>query len=148
MTGLAVRLEEWSTEQAKPGSPLVGLALSPGARQVADELTSSGRLEILEFAQGLEIRTTSWVGRIVLDDLTITVEPKIKGMPLLNLLRYAYNLRDLKIFELTNYGDAPGTFQDLILQQLAAEAEDIIYRGLHREPIQMEARRCETALRR
>jgi len=60
---------------------------------MAEYLTNNGRMEVLELAQGLEIRTNSWVGRVVLGDLTITIQPKITGGPMLHLLRYAYGGR-------------------------------------------------------
>ena len=129
----AIQLQEWKRYPPIPGSDLRDLPLSSGARFLAEELSKSRRLEVLEMAQGLEFRTTSWVGRIELDDISISVRPKINGMPLLNLLRYAYKLRHLEIYDPSIYGRTNENFQDLILQQLAAEAAELISRGLHQE---------------
>jgi 5-methylcytosine-specific restriction enzyme subunit McrC len=133
MSTKAIQLQEWSRQRPILGSVLKGVHLSTGARLLANNLGVSRRLEILELSQGLELRTTSWVGRIVLDDITISIHPKINGMPLLNLLRYAYKLRHLEFYDPSIYGRTQENFQDLILQQLAAEATELISRGLHRE---------------
>jgi hypothetical protein len=71
---------------------------------------------------GVEVRASSWVGRVTLGDLTITVRSKISGLPFLNLLRYAYSLRDLAMFAPTGYAASAETFQDLIIEQLTNEA--------------------------
>jgi 5-methylcytosine-specific restriction enzyme subunit McrC len=46
-------------------------------------------LEILELREGLSIRASSYVGRITLGDVQLTIRPKIRGLPFLQLLRYA-----------------------------------------------------------
>ena len=144
MTGLTVQLAEWEKRAPTPGSPLWGLAL-PGARAIAEDLTRSGQLEVLELASGVELRASSWVGRVKLGDLTVTVQPKIPSAPFLQLLRYAYGLRQLSVKDATRYGAEQGTFQDLIARQLAAEVEELIARGLHRdyrrEPAELAAPR-------
>lgn len=144
MTGLTIQLAEWEKRGPEPGSPLRGLVL-PGARAVAEDLTRSGQLEILELASGVELRASSWVGRVQLGELTVTVQPKIPGAPFLQLLRYAYGLRQLSVKDASHYGAEQGTFQDLIARQLAAEIEELIARGLHRdyrrEPAELAAPR-------
>ena len=87
----------------------------------------------MELHTGVELRASSWVGRVVLGNLTVTVQPKIPGAPFLHLFRYAYGLRRLSLKDAALYGSKPGTFQDLIAQQLAWEVEEIIARGLHRD---------------
>jgi 5-methylcytosine-specific restriction enzyme subunit McrC len=109
------------------------------AQQIADELASSDKLEILQLRSGIQIRATSWVGRIVLGDLAITVHPKINGAPLLNLLRYAYSLRDLQTFTPTGFDTSTEAFQDLIVEQLANEAAELLSRGLHRDYLRFSA---------
>ena len=132
MTGSAIQLTEWDTRAPEPGSPLCGMDLS-GGRAVANDLKRSGQLEILELVQGVEIRTYSWVGRVKLGNLTVTVQPKIPRAPFLHLLRYAYGLRQLAVKDAARYRAEQGTFQDLIARQLASEVEELIARGLHRD---------------
>src|SRR5262245_3118274 len=93
-----VKLREW--EEATPDRcpNLAGrrLPLHGPDSQTAEMLSRSGRLEILELARGLELRATSWVGRLTLAGLSISIWPKINALPLLTLMRYAYGLRNLR----------------------------------------------------
>lgn len=130
-----VSLREWDTLEPVRGSVLAGRSLegSDSGRQLAERLTKTGRVEVIELARGLELRATSYVGRFSLGDITVTIQPKLTGSPLLNLLRYAYGLRHLSLYESVGYGATPFTFQDLLVQQLAAEARELIGRGIHRD---------------
>lgn len=132
MTCSAIRLTEWETREPMHGSPLWGMDLSEG-REVAEKLRKGRQLEVLELVQGVEIRAYQWVGRVELGELTVTIQPKIPGVPFLHLLRYAYGLRQLSVQNRALYGRERGTFQDLIAWQLALEVEELIVRGLHRD---------------
>ena len=101
MTTQIINLTEWETREPSKGSPLAGLVLvnHPAAQHLAETLTRDGRIEILELARGLELRASSFVGRFALGELLITIKPKISGVPLMNLLRYAYRLRHLQLFD-------------------------------------------------
>ena len=133
MSGLAIQLSEWETLAPEPDSPLHGLKLSRQGRAVAKDLAQTRKIEVLELVEGVRVRASSWVGRIELGELTVTVQPKIPRAPFLHLLRYAYGLRQLSIQDETLYHAEQGTFQDLIAHQLASEVEEIIARGLHRD---------------
>ena len=85
----------------------------------------------------MAIRTTSYVGKVQLGDIALTIKPKIIGAPLLNLLRYAYGLRNLELFSELGYDIEAQSFQDLLIHQLASEASELISRGLHREYVQL-----------
>jgi 5-methylcytosine-specific restriction enzyme subunit McrC len=131
---LAVDLVEWESCAPEPSSELFGrfLAADPGIRQLACQLSTAGMLDIVELRQGLSLRATSFVGRVSLGDLQITIRPKIPVMGLLRLFQYAYGLRHLKLFSLVGYSAAPQTLQDLLIHQLAAEASELLSRGFHR----------------
>jgi 5-methylcytosine-specific restriction enzyme subunit McrC len=89
-------------------------------------------LEITELRAGLSIRSFSYVGRVRVGDLTITVRPKLDRTSLLTLLRYAYGFRKLHLLpEAAQAFDQSG-FIDLLVAQLVAEAEELLARGLHR----------------
>jgi 5-methylcytosine-specific restriction enzyme subunit McrC len=127
-------LREWEHRDPELDTNLAGLELEdPAARRLARELSAAGKLEVLELAQGISIRATSHVGRVRLGQLLVTVQPKITGMPLLVLLRYAYGLRNLDLFPSTGYDAASSPFQELLIHQLAAEVAELLSRGLHRE---------------
>ncbi len=135
MSSVAVSLCEWETLKPEHGTALADRRLADCAagRQLAEQLTRGGRIEVLELARGLELRATSFVGRFSLGEITVTVQPKIPGAPLLNLLRYAYGLRHLNLYEPAGYAAAEFSFQDLLIRQLAAETAELLARGLHRD---------------
>jgi 5-methylcytosine-specific restriction enzyme subunit McrC len=135
MSEVQVYLQEWERCQPEPGTQLAGTSFADDAvaRRLAEELSASGKLEILELAQGIAVRSTSYVGSVKLGQIRITIQPKITGVPLLNLLRYAYGLRNLDLFPQVGFGIASQTFQDLLVHQLAAEVAELISRGIHRE---------------
>lgn len=133
MNALSLSLQEW--QQIGPGEQerLAAFTFADErSRAAAAVLTASGRIEFLELAQGLRITTNSYVGSIALGNLQLTIQPKIRGLPLLNLLRYAYGLRDLDLFEQTGYSLHDHTFLDLLIHQLATEVQELLFRGLHR----------------
>lgn len=135
MSTACVSLLEWQTLQPVPGSELAGRGFGAreADRQLAERLTSTGRMEILELARGLQLRATSYVGRFRLGEVDVTVNPKLTGAPLLNLLRYAYGLRHLELYKPVGYAAEKWSFQDLIIQQFAAEVGEILVRGVHRD---------------
>jgi len=135
MSEISIALSEWETCRPDPGTQLAGISLSDEAqlRRVVEELSTSGRLEIVELAKGLLIQASSYVGSVKLGGLHITIHPKISGAPLMSLLRYAYGLRQLDLFSPVEYGSAAHAFQDLLIHQLAAESAELLSRGLHRQ---------------
>jgi 5-methylcytosine-specific restriction enzyme subunit McrC len=136
MTGelIPVDLQEWSQRTATDkGSPLARIFLEDAdARMLAQKLTTSGMLDIRELREGLSITSTSYAGRITLGNLLITIQPKISGMSLVRLLRYAYGLRDLHIVTLAGFESEQWAFQDILIAQLIAEVSELLARGLHR----------------
>jgi 5-methylcytosine-specific restriction enzyme subunit McrC len=137
---LAVNMLEWETVPPDFGSPLAGRSHNSDAtRRLAERLTEAGCIEVFELARGIELRATSFVGRIALGEFTVTIQPKLPGAPFLNLLRYAYGLRHLALFGMADYGTDKWTFQDLIIQQLVAEISELLARGVHREYERVQA---------
>ncbi len=58
----------------------------------------------------------------------------------MRLLRYAYGLRELKLFDPSPSLLETDSFQDLLIHQLLAETDEIIFRGLHRRYVPISAR--------
>ncbi len=142
MTRLRVTLKEWQTLRPDRGNHLAGVGFAEEKdRLLAERLTSDGRIGILELARGLELRTTSFVGRLCLGGIEITIQPKLTGTPLLSLLRYAYGLRHLDLYhqEQVTYSVEHCNFQDLLIRQLIAETEEIVARGPHRDYFAVDA---------
>ncbi|NLF75679.1 MAG: restriction endonuclease [Chloroflexi bacterium] len=140
MPGVTLDLLEWHELTPDTCPTLSGLTLAPdrAAQALADQLTRLGMLEIVELRTGLSIRATSFIGRIRLGDLQITVRPKIQHDILLSLFRHAYNLRDLKLFAEADHRSLPLAFQDLLISQLVAEVSELLARGLHRQYVQVQ----------
>jgi 5-methylcytosine-specific restriction enzyme subunit McrC len=133
MSCKTVRLREW--ESLGPNDPagleLRGVRLdSDEARRLALGLAKAGVIEVVELFDGVQVRARAHVGRIELGGLVITVEPKIGSGELLELLRYAYGLRNLRLFDETAFATTGQLLQDLIAAQLLAEAEELQRRGL------------------
>src|SRR6266568_6584134 len=138
---LAIQLKKW--ERLVPegrGTQLAGVFLTGDAevKSTIRALSTSGKLRISELREGLSIETSSYVGRITLGNIQITVHPKITGMPLLRLLRYAYGLRNLDIFAGVEYAGEDQAFQELLINQLVAEVNELIARGLHRRYVRTD----------
>jgi 5-methylcytosine-specific restriction enzyme subunit McrC len=132
---VSVTLSEWDSLSPDPDTRLAGLYLEDdtAVRSTVADLAKTRKLEVVELAKGVAVRSFSYVGSVNLGSLQITVRPKLSGMPLLNLLRYAYGLRSLHLLSTLEYGIEPHTFHDLLIHQLAAEATELLSRGLHRE---------------
>ena len=94
---------------------------------------------MLELRNGISVRSTSFVGRIQLGDLQITIRPKIRHNMLVTLLRYAYHLRDIRLMADTKLEAEPDAFQDILIECLLAETSELISRGLHRQYRRLDA---------
>jgi 5-methylcytosine-specific restriction enzyme subunit McrC len=131
---LSITMSEWATV----GPDQCGLLqqrfldASDGSRSLATMLTESRLLQLTELRHGLQVKAFSHVGRVRIGDLAITVLPKLRGSSLLRLLRYAYGFRRLNLIsELPHFNESCG-FQDLLVAQLNAEAQELLSRGLWR----------------
>jgi 5-methylcytosine-specific restriction enzyme subunit McrC len=129
-----VRLREWKSWAPQRGWEGWDVFLGDGspAQETARQLTHEGRLSVVETRHGLEVAATSFVGRIRLGDATISVRPKLHGLPLWNLMRYAFDLRALHSYDDAAYEAEPEAFQDVVIARLVDEATQLIARGLHR----------------
>jgi 5-methylcytosine-specific restriction enzyme subunit McrC len=134
VTAISIRLSEWQTVSPVPGSPTehVFLGTDSSVLDLARRLTETGILEVLELRTGLLVRSTSYVGRVRLGDIEITVVPKLPTNALLKLLRYAYGLRDLRLFPSITISTEETGLQDILVWQLIEEGKELLGRGLRR----------------
>src|SRR5262245_36996034 len=123
-----VLLKEWDHVRPADEPRLKGTSLKDysGAQRLAENLRS--RLDIREGYQGLEIESTSFVGRIDVGPLRIAVRPKLAATPLSTLVHYAYGLRDVSTIEETRTPTAHYGFHDLLVAMLADEVEELLHR--------------------
>ena len=140
MTAIAIRLAEWQTISPVPGSPTerVSLGDDPAVRDLARRLSETGMLEVLELRTGMAVKSTSFVGRVRLGEIEITVVPKLPSDALLKLLRYAYGLRDLRLLPSTTHTTQALGLQDILVWQLIEEAKELLARGLRRAYVRRE----------
>ncbi len=137
---IAIDLQEWQAASPMTHTQLAGLELprDDATQRLVQALSDSERLKVLELRRGVSLQASSYVGRIALGDLQITVRPKITMLPLLHLLQYTYGLRQLDLLSVTGFETESLTFQDLLIHQLLAEVSELLLRGLHRRYIRRE----------
>jgi len=131
---LSVQLREWEGWSPRPSAEGwdVFLGDEGSAQETARRLTEDGRLSVIETRHGLAIQSTSYVGRVQLGPVTVTVRPKLHGLPLWELMRFAFELRALHRYDDARYEAEPDAFQDVVVAQLVDEAALILSRALHR----------------
>jgi 5-methylcytosine-specific restriction enzyme subunit McrC len=132
---IGIQMREWSETSFADNPLLANLSFENDqhARNLAEDLAKAGILEVVELRHGLSVRSTSYVGRVHLGEFQITVQPKIKLNVLSTLFRYAYGLRELRLVSETELNVEPNAFQDVLIEQLADEADELISRGLQRQ---------------
>jgi len=137
MDEVSITLREWDAVNPEPGNIVDGLMLPPdnSTKNLAELLSKDRKLQIQELATGLSIRTFSFIGSVRLGHIHIVVKPKIIGMPLLALFRYAYGLRNLRLVSDAALDTEEAGIQDLLILQLLTETKELIARGLYRQYI-------------
>jgi 5-methylcytosine-specific restriction enzyme subunit McrC len=140
VTDVSVRLVEWETVTPTSGSPTEGVGLDddPSVRDLARRLSESRKLDVQELRTGLSVTSTSFVGRVRLGGVEITVVPKLGSETLLTLLRYAYGLRNLHVSPSMAHATQALGFQDILVRQLVEEAQELLARGLRRAYVRRE----------
>ncbi len=129
-----IAMREWQTLNPSNRPDLRNFRLEDAAsRALAKDISGTGMLKIVELREGLQIQTNSFVGRLRLGNLTVSVLPKLNGMPLFTLLSYAYNFRDLRSVPKAEFVTSDTGLSDLLTFQLLAEAKELLSRGLHRK---------------
>lgn len=131
-----LELREW--EQLTPADTpaLKGLFFrEQGTRNVAKSLSQRGIIDVTELREGISISSNSFVGRVQLEDLQINIRPKLKGMPLNKLLKYAYGLRDLQLFSNAQHNLDSSPLFDILIHQLYTEVEELYNRSLSKSYI-------------
>ncbi len=142
MEPITIRIGEWQSLGPEVGSPTRGVFLPQDSAtfRLVETLGKDGALAFQELRSGLSIQSFSFVGSLTIGGVRVVVVPKLRGMQLMRLLRYAYGLRELKLFDPSPSALDSDSFQDLLIHQLLAETDEIISRGLHRRYVGVSAR--------
>ena len=131
---IGIELTEWEGTSPTKDHRLKTLSLAGDVAAQMRATALRGRLDIREGYHGLEISTTSFVGRVDVGPLRIVVRPKLPALPLTRLLRYAYGLRDLGMpLDETAAPTARHGLHDILVALLLAEVEELLHRGLARQ---------------
>jgi 5-methylcytosine-specific restriction enzyme subunit McrC len=137
---IPVDLQEWKKASYETYTQLAGAELpqDEATQRLIRVLSESGRLTTLQLRKGLSLEASSYVGRIALGDLQITIRPKIDMQRLLHLVQYTYGLRQLDLYSPIELDNELLSFQDLLINQLGAEISELVMRGLHRKYVRWE----------
>jgi len=128
-----IDLHEWHSAGPDSYPDLAGVAFGEAqSRAIASDLTKARMLSFQELRSGLHVQSTSFVGRVRVGGIVLTVKPKLGERELFGLLRYAYGLRDLHTLGDVTHDAHPDALQDLLVLQLVTEATELLSRGLHR----------------
>ena len=135
---VSIRMPEWGYldhESPLYGSKLRDLTLANDAatRALVSNLERAGVVTLSESRHGVSVRSESYIGRVSVDFLDITIEPKISWGHWMALIGYAFRLHGASRSDRTAMYTDQGCLQDLIAMEFLVEADSIIARGLHRE---------------
>jgi 5-methylcytosine-specific restriction enzyme subunit McrC len=138
----SITLSEWETVSPSTCGNLAGRFFENTAtiRRAVERLHSSQMLRFTELKDGLQISSFSFVGRVRIGNLRVTVLPKLKAASLMRLLRYAFGFRRLELFPESRHAVEQAGFEDLLITQLNAEAREILSRGLRRTYVRLDER--------
>lgn len=127
-----VTLNEWDRVEAVSRPQLIGTTLRNNLTAQTLALAIRGQVDVREGYKGLEVSTTSFVGHIAVGPLRININPKLQGLALTSLVRYAYGLRDFQVIGQTLTPTAQYGIHDILISLLVAEIEELLHRGLLR----------------
>lgn len=135
-----IQMREWERFPACRDDFVTGLSLPEDAKTQAliRTLADQNKLTITEYRQGLSVEATSFVGKITVGDIEITIQPKLTGLPLLRLLQYAYGLKRLHLMTASEYTVTAQTFQDILILALADEVDSLLACGLRRDYVRRD----------
>jgi 5-methylcytosine-specific restriction enzyme subunit McrC len=130
-----IQLYEWSAASPDTHQQLAGLSLGDAAltHALVRRLVDQGVVHVTELRSGLRIETGSYVGRIAIGPLNISVLPKMSWQRWIGLFSFALRLRNLVRTEPLAVRMSPSSLHDLVILELLLEARNLIGRGLHRE---------------
>src|SRR5690625_2259471 len=98
LINMKIMLREWQNEF------IPGLELETNHEQeIARLLSEKEIVKIIELKDGLSISTNSFVGSVYIGNIQLNIMPKIKGMDLITLMNYAYQLKDLNTIHQSSF---------------------------------------------
>jgi len=130
---MKIMLREWQNEF------IPGLELETNHEQeIARLLSEKEIVKIIELKDGLSISTNSFVGSVYIGNIQLNIMPKIKGMDLITLMNYAYQLKDLNTIHQSSFNLQSFSFLEILIYQLYVHTDDLFIKGFHRDYIRKE----------
>lgn len=130
---LDVLLSEWQRKGPFPLSPRLRELLGPGTHGPGLAAVLGDKLQLTCGFSGLEVSSTSYVGRIEYGPLRVSIDPKIATTTLTRMLRYVYGLTDLWQPDLpTSVSVDQHGLQDILVELLVRELENLWRGGMPR----------------
>ena len=127
-------MEEWDEISPTSFMEKVGKEpLSPLGQELSNLLNASHFLEIQEFRQGIALKTTSYVGKLNFGSFSLKIKPKLPGLPLLELFRYGYGLKNIHLYKEEQFNTSDNCLQDILIHQLLGEIQVLRRQGLFKE---------------
>ena len=149
---VSIQLREW--QRISPGQEGQGAALRTlsfgtdvSARSLASDLKRRGVVAVTEHRDGIHIEAGSFVGRLSVGPIDISIRPKIPWDRWITLIGYAFRVRDLLRTPALLMQRDDTALEDIVISALCDEVRSILRRGMHREYIR-QRRRAPTLIGR
>jgi 5-methylcytosine-specific restriction enzyme subunit McrC len=141
-----IELNEWQSVKSDKIKEAFGeIFLSEKDLHQCDALTQKRFIEIIDHRKGISIQTRSYVGRLSFDAFDLQINPKLDQLPLINMFKYGYQLKNMHFFDSHNLQAGEQAIQDLIINQLLNEVQRLLRRGLFQN--YQEKKQSLTAIR-
>jgi 5-methylcytosine-specific restriction enzyme subunit McrC len=126
-------LSEWESKGPETDEALRGLTLGrdEAVAAICDPLRA--QVDVRQERAGVRVSATSFVGRVQIGPLRVTVRPKLASEPLARLLRYAYGIDDLALQAVLPAPLLTHGLHDLLVAMLVHEVELLLRLGLSRQ---------------
>jgi 5-methylcytosine-specific restriction enzyme subunit McrC len=137
MGGVQILLTEWESAgpQTRPVLRNLSLGSDEAVAAACDPLRS--QLDVRQERAGVRIAATSFVGRVRVGPLLVTITPKLDPEPLSQLLRYGYGIDDLALQEVMPTSSQFHGLHDLLVAMLIHEVELLLRLGLARQYVRV-----------
>lgn len=130
-----ILITEWESAGPDTHVALRNLSLGPDDAIAAACDPLRRQVDVRQERAGVRVNATSFVGRIQVGPLRVTIKPKLHPEPLSQLLRYAYGIDDLALHAVLPTGLVSSGLHDLLVAMLVHEVERLLRLGLARQYI-------------
>jgi 5-methylcytosine-specific restriction enzyme subunit McrC len=132
---VSITLSEWSAASPYSHPALRNLSFGDDdhTRLLCIELSRQGVVDVTELRHGMAVETKSFVGRVSLGPLELSIVPKLSAAHWSGMFSFALRLRNVVRTKDVVARLASTSLHDIVILELLGEARNLIGRGLHRE---------------